>query len=42
MRSSQSIKGVIDDSNGEGEESGARVRSKVRFMCSISSTSEIG
>ena len=42
MRSSQSIKGGIDDSNGEGEESGSRVRSRVRVMCSIRSTDERG
>ena len=41
-RSSQRIKGVIFDSNGEGEESGSSVRSRVRVMCSISSTGEIG
>ena len=42
MRSSQRIKGVIVDSNGEGEESGSRFRSRVRFMCSIRSMGEIG
>ena len=42
VRSSQRIKGVIVDSNGEGEDSGSRVRSRVRVMCSIRSTGEIG
>ena len=42
VRSSQRIKGVIVDSNGEGEESGSRVRSRVRVICSIRSTGEIG
>ena len=39
---SQMIKGVIVDSNGEGEESGTRVRSRFRVMCSVTSTGEIG
>ena len=42
VRSSQRIKGVIVDSNGEGEESGSRVRSRVRIIFSITSTGEIG
>ena len=42
MTSSQRIKGVKVDSNGEGEESGSRFRSRVRFMCSIRSMGEIG
>ena len=41
VRSSQRIKGVIVDNNGEGEQSGSRVRSRVRIMCSTRSTSEI-
>ena len=41
MRSSQRIKGVIVDSNGEGEDSASRVRSTIRVMCSIRSTGEI-
>ena len=41
VRSSQRIKGVVVDSNGEGEDSGSRVRSRVRVMCSIRSTGEI-
>ena len=40
-KSSQRIKKVIDDCNSEGEESGSRVRSMVRVMCSIRSTGEI-
>ena len=36
------IKGVIVDSNGEGLESGSRVRSRVRVMCSRRSTGQIG
>ena len=32
---SQSIKGVTVDSYGDGEDSGSRVRSRVRVMCSI-------
>ena len=42
VTSSQTIKGVIVDSNGEGEESGSSVRSMVRVMCSIRSTGDIG
>ena len=42
MRSSQRNKGVIVESNGDGEESGSRVRSRVRNMCSIRSMGEIG
>ena len=42
MRSSQKIKGVIVDSNGEGEESDSRVRSRDRVMCSIRCTGDIG
>ena len=42
VRSSQRIKGVIVDNNGEGEESGSRVRSRVRVICSIRNTGEIG
>ena len=42
VRSSQRIKGFIVDSNGKGEESGSRVRSRDRFMCSIRSTGVIG
>ena len=42
MRSSQRVKGVIVVSKGEGEDSGSRVRSRVRVMCSIRSTGEIG
>ena len=42
VRSSQRIKGVIVDSNGEGEESGSRVRSRVRVMCLIRGIGEIG
>ena len=40
-KSSQRIKGVIDYSNGEGEESVSSVRSMVRGMCSIRSSGEI-
>ena len=32
--------GFIDDSNGEGEASASRIRSRVRIMCSIRSTGE--
>ena len=42
VRSSQRIKGVKDESNHVVEESVARVRSRVRVMCSIKSTGEIG
>ena len=42
VRSSQRIKGVIVDSNGEVEESGSSVRSGVRVMCSIRCMGEIG
>ena len=42
MSASQRIKGVIVYSNGGGEESGSRVRSRFRVMCSIRSTGEIG
>ena len=42
MISSHRMKGVIVDSNGEGEESGSSVRSRFRFMCSIRSMGEIG
>ena len=42
VRSSQRIKGVIADSNGEGEESGSRFRSRVRVMCLIRSMGDIG
>ena len=41
VRSSQRIKEDIVDSNDEGDESGSRVRSRVRDMCSISSMGEI-
>ena len=41
-RSNQWIKGVIVDRNAEGEESVSRVRSRVRVMCLIRSTGEIG
>ena len=41
VKSSQKIKGILVDSNGEGEESGSRVRFTVRVMCSIRSTGEI-
>ena len=33
VRSCQRNKAVIDDSSGESEESGSRVRSRVRLMC---------
>ena len=36
------IKEVIVDHNGEGEESGSRVRSRVRVRCSIRHTGDIG
>ena len=42
VSSSQPIKGVIVDSNGEGEESGTRVRSIVRVMCSVRSRVRYG
>ena len=42
VKSSQRIKDIIVDSNGEGEESGSRVRSRVRVMCSRRCTGEIG
>ena len=42
VTSSQTIKGVIVDSNGEGEESGTRVRSRVRVMCSVRSRERYG
>ena len=42
MRSIQRIKGVIVHSRGELEESGSRVRPRVRVMCSIRCTGEIG
>ena len=42
VTSSQRIKGGLVESNSEGEESGSRVRSRVRVMCLISSTGEIG
>ena len=42
VRLRQRIMGVIVDSNGEGEESASRIRSRVRFMCSIRRTGEIG
>ena len=38
VRSTQRIKGVIVDSNGEGEESASRVSSRVSVMCLIRST----
>ena len=41
VKSSQKIKGILVDSNGEGEESGSRVRFTVRVMCSIRSMGEI-
>ena len=41
MRSSQRFKGVIVDCNGECEESGSRVISRFKVMCSIRSTGEI-
>ena len=41
-RSIQRIKGVIVDSNRKGHESGSRVRSRVRVMCSIRFMGEIG
>ena len=41
VRSSQWIKEDIVDSNDEGDESGSRVRSRVRDMCSIRSMGEI-
>ena len=40
--SRQRIKGDIVDSNGEGEESGSRVRSRIRVTCSIKIMGEIG
>ena len=40
--SMQRNKLVIVDSNGEGEESASRVRTRVSDMCSIMSTGEIG
>ena len=42
VRSCQRIKGGRDYSNGESEESDSRVRSRVRVICSIMSTSEKG
>ena len=42
VRLSQMIKGVIVDSNGEGEESGSGVRCRVKVMCAIRSMGEIG
>ena len=42
VRSSQRIKGVTVDRSGELEESGSSVRSRVRVVCSIRSTGEIG
>ena len=42
VSSSQRIKGVIVESNGECEEAGSRVRSRVRVMCSIRFMGEIG
>ena len=42
VRSSQRIKGVYVDSNSEVEESGSRVRSGVRVMCSIRCMGWIG
>ena len=42
VRLSQRIKGVTVDSNGECEETGSRVRSRVRVVCSISGTGDIG
>ena len=41
MRLSQWIKGIIVDSIGEDEESGSRIRSRLRVMCSIRCTGEI-
>ena len=41
VRSCQKNKAVIDDSSGESEESGSRVRSRVRVMCLRRSTGEI-
>ena len=42
VKSSQRIKGILVDNNGEGEESGSSLRFRVRVMCSIRSTGEIG
>ena len=42
VSSSHMIKDVIVDNNGEGEESGSRVKSRVGVMCSIRSAGEIG
>ena len=42
VKSSQRIKGILVDSNGEGVECGSRVRSRVKVMCSIRSMGEIG
>ena len=42
MRLSQRIKGVIVDSNGEGEESGSGVRCRFKVMCAIRSMGELG
>ena len=42
VRSSQRIKGVTVDSNGECEETGSSVRSRVRVVCSIRVTGELG
>ena len=35
VKSSPRIKGILVDSNVEGEESGSRFRSRVNVMCSI-------
>ena len=42
VSSSNMIKEVIVDNNGEGEESGSSVRSRVRVRCSIRSLHDIG
>ena len=42
VRSCQRIKGGRDYSNGESEESDSRVRSRVRVICSIRITGDIG
>ena len=42
VKSSQRIKGILVDSNGECEKSGSRVSSRVKVMCSIRSMGEIG
>ena len=42
MRSSQKIKGVAVDINGECEVTGSSIRSRVRVMCSIRVSGELG